>query len=106
MRTLRLGRAFDAVLVHDAIDYITTQDDLREVIETAFAHCRPGGIAVFVPDYVKDTFGELTGNGGGGTDRPGGRPAFANGPGIPIRPTTGCRPSTSSRCAARTAPSS
>lgn len=67
MRTLRLGREFDAVLVHDAVDYITTRGDLRQVIETAFAHCRPGGIAVFVPDYVKDTFRDLTG-GGGGTD--------------------------------------
>ncbi len=76
MRTLRLGRAFDAVLVHDAIDYITTQDDLRAVIGTAFAHCRPGGIAVFVPDYVKDTFGELTGDGGGGTDQAGRQASF------------------------------
>ncbi|HVB46083.1 MAG TPA: class I SAM-dependent methyltransferase [Streptosporangiaceae bacterium] len=65
MRTLRLGRVFDAVLVHDAIDYITTVDDLRQVIGTAFTHCRPGGIAVFVPDYVKETFDELTGVGGG-----------------------------------------
>ena len=28
MRTIQLARTFDAVLVHDAIDYITTQDDL------------------------------------------------------------------------------
>jgi SAM-dependent methyltransferase len=74
MRTLRLPRTFDAVLVHDAVDYITTQDDLRQVVQTAFALCRPGGVAVFVPDYVKDTFGDLTGGGGGGTD-PAGREA-------------------------------
>jgi SAM-dependent methyltransferase len=71
MRTLRLNRAFDAVLVHDAVDYVTTEDDLRQVVETAFAHCRPGGVAIFVPDYVKDTFGDLTGGGGGGTDADG-----------------------------------
>lgn len=76
MRTVRLGRTFDAVLVHDAIDYITTQDDLRQVIQTAFAHCRTGGIAVFVPDYVKETFGELTGGGGGGTDAAGRQARF------------------------------
>ena len=52
MRTLRLGRQFDAVLVHDAIDYVTTRGELRQVIGTAFAHCRPGGIAVFVPDLL------------------------------------------------------
>ena len=76
MRTLRLKRTFDAVLVHDAVDYITTQDDLRQVVETAYAHCRPGGVAVFVPDYVKDTFGDLTGGGGGGTDAAGRRATF------------------------------
>ena len=65
MRTIRLGRTFDAVLVHDAIDYMTTEDDLRQVIETAFVHCRPGGLAVFVPDHVADTFRPFTGGGGG-----------------------------------------
>ena len=29
MRTLRLGRDFDAVFVHDAVDYMTTEDELR-----------------------------------------------------------------------------
>jgi SAM-dependent methyltransferase len=71
MRTIRLGRHFDAVLVHDAIDYIIGTQDLRQVIQTAAAHCKPGGIALFVPDYVKDTFSELTGGGGGGVDAAG-----------------------------------
>jgi SAM-dependent methyltransferase len=65
MRTLRLGATFDAVLVHDAVDYMTSEDDLRQVIETAYAHCRPGGIALFVPDYVADTFTQIDGAGGG-----------------------------------------
>jgi SAM-dependent methyltransferase len=76
MRTARLSRPFDAVLVHDAIDYVTTEPDLRAVIATAYAHCRPGGVAAFVPDYVKDTFSELTGSGGGGTDEAGRRASF------------------------------
>jgi hypothetical protein len=58
MRTLRLGRTFDAVLVHDAIVYMTTEDDLRETARTAFVHTRPGGAAVFAPDYVRETFRE------------------------------------------------
>jgi hypothetical protein len=74
MRTLRLGRTFDVVLVHDSIDYIIGRHDLSHVITTAAVHCRPGGIALFVPDYVKDTFAELTGAGGGGVDS-GGRTA-------------------------------
>jgi SAM-dependent methyltransferase len=64
MRTVRLGRMFDAVLVHDAVDYMTCEADLRQVIETAFAHCRPGGIAVFVPDYTAETFHAASGRGG------------------------------------------
>ena len=64
MRTVRLGRRFDAVFVHDAVDYMITEADLREVIQTAYAHCRPGGIAVFVPDHVAETFTATSGCGG------------------------------------------
>lgn len=76
MRTMRLGKVFDAVLTHDAIDYVTSRGDLAKVIATAFAHCRPGGIAVFVPDYVKDDFRALTGGGGGGEDGTGRKATF------------------------------
>ena len=65
MRTVRLGRWFDAVLVHDAVDYMTSEADLRQVTETAFAHCRPGGVALFVPDHVAETFQPVSGEGGG-----------------------------------------
>ncbi len=66
MRSVRLGRAFDAVLVHDAADYITTEADLRLVLGTAAAHCRPAGLALFAPDHLKDDFRESAGRGGGG----------------------------------------
>ena len=64
MRTLRLGRVFDAVFVHDAIMYMTTERDLRGALETAFVHCKPGGVAVFMPDVVRETFVSLTTHGG------------------------------------------
>jgi SAM-dependent methyltransferase len=64
MRTLRLGRTFDAVFTHDAVAYMTSEAELRQAIDTAFVHCRPGGIAVFVPDRIADTFEETTGHGG------------------------------------------
>lgn len=64
MRTIRLGRQFDRVFIHDAICYMTTLDDLRLAIETAFVHCRPGGGAVFTPDCVKETFQPGTDHGG------------------------------------------
>ena len=76
MRTIRLGRTFDAVLVHDAIDYMTREDDLRQVIGTAYAHCRPGGLAAFVPDYTAETFQPASGGGGGGRDAAGRQASF------------------------------
>ena len=76
MRTVRLGRMFDAVLAHDAVDYVTSEDDLRLLIETAFAHCTPGGIAVFAPDHTAETFRASSGGGGGGDDGTGRKASF------------------------------
>jgi SAM-dependent methyltransferase len=64
MRTLRLGRVFDAVLIHDAICYMTTEADLLAAFTTAFEHLRPGGVAVFEPDHIGDTFEPGTDHGG------------------------------------------
>lgn len=71
MRDLRLGRSFDAVFVHDAIDYMTTEQDLRRAVETAHVHCRPGGVAVLVPDDIAENF--EPGSEHGGHDAPDGR---------------------------------
>jgi SAM-dependent methyltransferase len=64
MRTVRLGRSFDAVFVHDAVDYMTTEDDLGAAMETAFVHCRPGGVAVFLPDATLEIFDPSSDTGG------------------------------------------
>jgi SAM-dependent methyltransferase len=64
MRTVRLDREFDAVFVHDAIDYLTSREDLRACMETAWVHCRPGRAALFVPDYVRESFEPGTDSGG------------------------------------------
>jgi SAM-dependent methyltransferase len=64
MRTLRLGRVFDAVFVHDAVSYLTSTNDLRRALETAYVHCRPGGVALFAPDHTRETFAEETDHGG------------------------------------------
>lgn len=71
MRTVRLGRTFDAVFVHDAIEYMTTEADLRAAVETVYAHCRPGGVAVLVPDTIAENFEDETVH--GGHDAPDGR---------------------------------
>ena len=41
MRELRLGRQFDAVFVHDAVEYMTSLDDLSRAVQTAYVHTRP-----------------------------------------------------------------
>jgi SAM-dependent methyltransferase len=64
MRTLRLGRTFDAVFVHDAISYLTEEEDLRAAFETAWVHVRPGGAALFEPDHVRETYADATDHGG------------------------------------------
>ena len=60
MRSLRLGRTFDTVLVHDAVMYMLTEADLLAAAHTAYEHTRPGGAAVFAPDCVRETFREDT----------------------------------------------
>lgn len=64
MRTVRLGRLFDAVFIHDGIMYMTTEQDLHRAIETACVHCRPEGVAVFVPDFLRENFAPETKHGG------------------------------------------
>jgi len=68
MRTVRLGRQFDAVFVHDAVCYMTTEPDLRLAIETAFVHCRPGGAALFAPDFIRENFRAGSDHGGSDSD--------------------------------------
>ncbi len=69
MRTVRLGRKFDAVFIHDAICYMTTEIDLAAAIETAAIHCRTGGSVLLAPDHLVETY-EITAD-HGGTEGPG-----------------------------------
>jgi SAM-dependent methyltransferase len=64
MRSVHLERTFDAVFIHDAIMYMTSEADLHRAIETAFAHCRSGGVALFAPDHTTETFRPSTEHGG------------------------------------------
>jgi len=65
MRTLRLGRTFDIVLVHDAMDYMTTREDAQAACATIAAHLTPGGLALVAPTYTRETFtdGEVADDG-------------------------------------------
>jgi SAM-dependent methyltransferase len=64
MRTLRLGRQFDVVLIHDAIMYATEPVAVRAALETAALHCRAGGKVAVLPDFVRETFVPGTDHGG------------------------------------------
>ena len=48
MRTIRLDRQFDAVIIPDSIDYIATMGGLQQVIHTAALHLRRGGVLLVV----------------------------------------------------------
>jgi SAM-dependent methyltransferase len=64
MRTLRLERIYDVVLVHDAISYLLTETDLHAAFATAFAHCKPGGVTIFAPDETRERFAPGTDHSG------------------------------------------
>ena len=64
MKSIRLGRTFDVVFIHDAIMYMTNEHDLRLVLRTALLHCKAGGVLLVMPDVLKETFVSLTTHGG------------------------------------------
>jgi SAM-dependent methyltransferase len=71
MTSLRLERTFDRVMVHDAIMYAVDREAARATVQTAAAHCRPGGLVVLMPDCTRETFESMTES--GGHDSPDGR---------------------------------
>ena len=56
IRDVRLGRSFGAVLLHDAVAYMTTPADLRAAYATAAAHLEPGGLLVTLPEELRSNF--------------------------------------------------
>ncbi len=56
MRSFRLGRAFDAVLMDDAISHMNCRADFESAFRTAHAHLNPGGVLIATPDVTIETF--------------------------------------------------
>ena len=56
MRSLRLGRQFEAVTIFDSISYMSTRDDLISVFRTAYEHLKPGGVMVTAVENRTETF--------------------------------------------------
>ena len=65
MRSVRLGRTFDAVFIHDAIDYMLCEDDVRQTLATAAKHLKSGGLCIIAPTYTRENFidGEVADDG-------------------------------------------
>jgi SAM-dependent methyltransferase len=64
MRSVRLDRLFDAVIIHDAINYMTQVNDVIAALTTARTHLRPGGLAMIFPDDTEETFAPSIHTGG------------------------------------------
>jgi len=56
MRTVRLRRTFDAVVIADSVAYMQTERDLRAAFRTAFAHLAPGGVFITFVERTPATF--------------------------------------------------
>lgn len=56
MRHAELGQQFDVVLIHDAIDYLTSEADIAATFRVAAKHLREGGLLIVAPTYVTETF--------------------------------------------------
>jgi hypothetical protein len=64
MRSVRLGRTFDRVFIHDAIMHMTEEADLVRALRTAFVHTRPGGATLIAPDCTRESYASITHHGG------------------------------------------
>ncbi len=58
MRSFRVPGRFDVVLIHDAIMYMLSEDDLRAAFSNAAAHLESGGIFITAPDHYRDGFAD------------------------------------------------
>lgn len=56
MRTCRLGRTFDAVLMDDAITHMNCRSDFVAAFRTAHDHLEAGGVLIAVPDVTIESF--------------------------------------------------
>jgi len=69
MRTARLDKKFDTVLLADAVMYMSTEEDLLAAFKTAFHHLNPGGVlctyAEIMPESFKENRTEISHRGSG-----------------------------------------
>lgn len=55
MKTIRLNRQFDAVIIPDSIDYMVSEDEVNQAVTTAELHLTKGGV-LLIAAKTKETF--------------------------------------------------
>jgi SAM-dependent methyltransferase len=56
MRDFSLTERFDAIVIDDAVAYMTSREDLKALFRAAYRHLEPGGVMIVSPDKTKETF--------------------------------------------------
>jgi len=56
MRSFSHDQPFDAILMDDAISYMSCRKDFEAAFRTTHAHLKPGGVMVVTADVTKETF--------------------------------------------------
>jgi ADP-ribose pyrophosphatase YjhB (NUDIX family)/SAM-dependent methyltransferase len=56
MRTVRLEKTYDAVIIAGSIDYMLNEEDLRAAFQTAFLHLKPGGVFCTYAEVTRQSF--------------------------------------------------
>lgn len=56
MRSIRLGKKFSAVLIHDAVNHLLTEEDLAATFQTVAQHLQKNGIVILSPDWFTESF--------------------------------------------------
>ena len=56
MRSVSLNQSFDAILIHDAINYMLTEQDLKLAFTNAKKHLTESGVLILAPDWFLENF--------------------------------------------------
>jgi SAM-dependent methyltransferase len=56
MREFSLSERFDAIVIDDAVSYMTSREDLARLFRAAYGHLELGGVMIVSPDKTKETF--------------------------------------------------
>ena len=56
LKTVRLYERFDAILIHDAVCYLMSEDDIGLTLATAREHLTPSGVLIMAPDWYTETY--------------------------------------------------